>query len=292
MKNKKESPKYKLGVALSGGGARGFAHLGALQAMTELGLKPDIITGTSAGSLVGVFFADGYSPAEVMELFSKVKFGEFASTTIPQDGFFKTTGLQSFLKKHLRAKTFEELQMPLRVVASDIEKGETVIISSGDIASAVVASCTFPIVFTPVKIGGKHLVDGGLFMNLPVSIIREECEKIIGVNVSYTTTMPYSRSLKYIIERSLHHLMASNALADREECDYLIESEDITKFPLFELDNAQQIYQKGYEVSSNYFEQHKKQLAHDFMQDTPIESKGLLDALKELAIAKVRKHVK
>ena len=292
MKNKTKAPKFKLGVALSGGGVRGFAHLGVLQAMNEFGLRPDIITGTSAGSLAGAFYADGYSPAEVMALFKKVTFGEFASTTIPRDGFFKITGLRAFLEKHLRAKTFEELNTPLRVVASDIEKGETVVISSGEIAPAVVASCTFPIVFTPVKIGGRYLVDGGLFMNLPVSIIREECEKIIGVNVSYTTTMPYNRSLKYIIERSLHHLMASNALADREDCDYLIESEDITKFPLFELDNAKQIYQKGYEVSSNYFEQHKKQLAHDFMQDTPIKSKGLLDALKELAIAKVRKHVK
>jgi len=295
MENKIEKQKYKLGLVLSGGGVRGFAHIGALQSMCELGLTPDIISGTSAGALAGVLFADGYTPAEIMALFKGVKFGKLATTAIPLDGFFKTTGLQTFLEKHLRAKTFEELRIPLRVVASDIEKGESVIFESGELIPAVVASCTFPIMFTPIKIGDRYLVDGGLFINLPVSVIRKECEKVIGVNVSFITTMPYSRSMKYVLGRSMHYLMASNVLADRQDCDYLIESEEISRFPLFELDKSEAIYRKGYEVAVDYLKENKKRLEQDFLSASMPSSKkdiGLFSALTKLFVASAKKKLK
>ena len=93
---------HYLGYALSGGGAKGFAHLGALKVLEKCGLKPDVIVGTSAGALAGVFYADGYHPDEILELFRKREFKEFVEFTIPKAGFLKSTGLHAFLKKNCR----------------------------------------------------------------------------------------------------------------------------------------------------------------------------------------------
>ena len=175
---------YKLGLALSGGGAKGFAHIGVFRLLEECGLKPDIIVGTSVGSLMGALFADGYTSDEIKELFTGREFSEFAQLQIPKSGLFDSKRFRYFLRRHLRAKTFEELKTPLVVVATDLDNGESHEFRSGPIVEAVTASCSIPIIFSPVVINGVHYVDGGLFHNFPVSIIREECERIIGVNVS------------------------------------------------------------------------------------------------------------
>ena len=124
--------KQNIGYALSGGGARGFAHLGALKALEERNLIPDIIAGTSAGALAGVLYADGFAPDEICDMFKHTKFKQFVELTFPTSGLFRPTGLHSFLKKNLRAKTFEELQIPFTAVATDWEKAVSVSFSEGD----------------------------------------------------------------------------------------------------------------------------------------------------------------
>lgn len=256
--------KYRLGAALSGGGARGFAHLGVLQALDEKGLKPQVIAGTSAGAFAGVLYADGYTPLEILSFFKNRAFKEFAGFTIPKGGFFKSTGFQSFLKKHLRSKTFEGLKTPLYVIATDIEHGETSIFSSGALVPAVVASCSVPIIFKPVEIGKHYYVDGGLFKNFPVSVIRDECDIVLGVNVSPLTSAAYKSSLKYVVERSFHYMSVSNTLADRNLCDYLIESPDLPNYSMFDLDHVEEIYQIGYDLAIKYIEDNSESLKRDF----------------------------
>ena len=123
MQMEKSIKPYKLGLALSGGGAKGFAHLGVFELLDECHLKPDIISGTSAGSIMGAFYADGYSPREIMELFSGREFFEFAQLQIPKSGLFDTSRFRNFLKTYLRAKRIEELQIPLVIVATDLDHG-------------------------------------------------------------------------------------------------------------------------------------------------------------------------
>lgn len=283
MSKENKQPTYKLGLALGGGGARGFAHLGVLEALHEKGLKPDIISGTSAGALAGVLYADGYEPKEILQLFDGVKFGELATTSLPRNGFFKTKGLKDFLKKHLRAKTFEELNMPLRVMTSNIEKGESVVFEEGELITPVLASCALPIVFEPVRIGDSYFVDGGLFVNLPAIILRDDCEKVMGVNVSPLCPMKYSRTFKYMIERSLHYLMVGNANPDREVCDYLIESGELGDYPLLELNKLGEIYQKGHDLAISYFEENKDRLNLDFFTPpAPPKQKSLFSVIKQL----------
>lgn len=181
--------KYNIGYALSGGGAKGFAHLGALKALEERNLKPDILAGTSAGAVAGVLYADGYTPEEIIELFNHTKFKQFVELTFPTTGLFRPTGLYDFLKKNLRAKTFDQLQIPFIAVATDWEKGATVNFSEGDkLIDSVVASCCVPLIFSPININGRPYVDGGIFKNLPASTIRKQCRVLFGVNV--TIVMP------------------------------------------------------------------------------------------------------
>lgn len=249
LKDKVLKSKYKLGLALSGGGARGFAHVGALQAMLERGMKPDIISGTSAGSIAGALYADGYAPEEILEMFGKLKIMGLTEFTLPKEGLFKTTKLYSFLRKNLRAKTFEDLNIPFCAIATDIEKGKSCAFREGDLVPAIVASCSIPIVFTPMEIGGRHYVDGGLFANFPVSVIRGECKTIVGVNVSPTVQRPYSPSIKYVVERTFNALTTSNAFLDRKLCDILIESPDVSHYTMYDLEYAADIYRLGYETT-------------------------------------------
>ena len=118
------TPKpYKIGLALSGGGAKGFAHLGVFKLLEESGLKPDIISGTSAGSLMGVLFADGYSADEIKNMFIGREFSEFAQLQIPKSGLFNYDRFQEFLQRHLRTKRIEDLPIPTVIVATDLDRG-------------------------------------------------------------------------------------------------------------------------------------------------------------------------
>lgn len=255
---------YKIGIALSGGGSKGLAHLGALQAINEAGIYPEIIAGTSSGAFAGVFYADGHSPKEILNYFQNKAFREFAEFTIPKAGFFKNTRFNNFLNEHLSARTFEELKIPLQVVTTDIENGETHVFSTGPLIHPVIASCTVPIVFTPVKIGERYYVDGGLFKNFPVSVIHKKCHKVIGINVSPLTRSPYKDSIKYVAERSFHYMSASNTLLDRSICDYLIESQDLSKYSMFDLEHTTEIYEIGYRITQEYLLKNRESLNRDF----------------------------
>lgn len=261
-----DNKKYSLGLVLSGGGARGFAHLGVMQALIEHNIKPDVISGTSAGALAGVFIADGHTPREVLSFFNKKSFREFGEVTLPQTGFFKINRFLKFLEKHLTATSFEELKIPLIATATDIERGKSKAFSSGPLYSAIVASCCVPIVFTPIEINNRHYVDGGLFKNFPVSTIRSQCKTIIGANVSPLTLTDYKDSLVYIAERSYHYLSVSNTFLDSNLCDYLLEFAGFTKYGMFDLDHIHELYQLGYDFTIKYIGEHMEQLEESFPQ--------------------------
>ena len=239
--------KENIGYALGGGGARGFAHLGALKALEERNLKPDIIAGTSAGALLGVLYADGFTPDEICEMFKDTKFKQFIELTFPTSGLFRPTGLHNFLKRNLRAKTFEQLQIPFIAVATDWEKAMTVNFSEGDnLIDAVVASCSVPLIFSPVKIDSQYYVDGGIFKNLPASTIRERCNILFGVNVTMIMPPENKHNLKYYAERTFNMMSISNTLPDKKLCDVLIEVEDIEKYWMFDLSHIDSIFEAGY----------------------------------------------
>ena len=258
------TPKpYKIGLALSGGGAKGFAHLGVFKLLEESGLKPDIISGTSAGSLMGVLFADGYSADEIKNMFIGREFSEFAQLQIPKSGLFNYDRFQEFLKRHLRSKRIEDLPIPTVIVATDLDRGCSHEFRSGPIVAAVTASCCMPIVFSPVLINGVHYVDGGLFRNFPVSTIRDECEYVIGVNVSPLIPQRYKQTLLHIAERTYHYVFKANAIEDRELCDILIEAKEVGLYKTFDLENINLISEIGYEAAVKAFQKVIQEKKHE-----------------------------
>ena len=258
------APKpYKIGLALSGGGAKGFAHLGVFKLLEESGLKPDIISGTSAGSLMGVLFADGYSADEIKNMFIGREFSEFAQLQIPKSGLFNYDRFQEFLKRHLRSKRIEDLPIPTVIVATDLDRGCSHEFRSGPIVEAVTASCCMPIVFSPILINGVHYVDGGLFRNFPVSTIRDECEYVIGVNVSPLIPQRYKQTLLHIAQRTYHYVFKANAIEDRELCDILIEAKEVGLYKTFDLENINLISEIGYEAAVKAFQKVIQEKKHE-----------------------------
>ena len=145
---------YKVGLVLSGGGARGFAHAGALLALEEVGIKADVIAGVSAGSVVTAMYAAGMSPEEIVAAFGDAKFGDFAELGVPRDGFFSMDGFKKFLKKHIPYEKIEDLPTPALICATDLDHNKPVAFAEGNIFDCVAASCSIPIVFKPVRIHG------------------------------------------------------------------------------------------------------------------------------------------
>jgi NTE family protein len=247
--------KYKIGFALSGGFIKGFAHLGVMQALLEHDIRPDILSGVSAGALVGVFYADGNEPYKVLDYFSGHKFQDLTKLVIPKVGFFEMKEFIDFLKTNIKAQKLEELQLPLIVTATDLDHGRLVHFHKGDIAERVAASCCMPILFAPVKIENTHYVDGGLFMNLPVSTIRRICNKVVAVNVSPLLANKYKMNIVSIAMRSYNFMFRANTFPEREKADLLVEPYNLDGYSNTELKKAEEIFMQGYKTATNLIEQ-------------------------------------
>lgn len=240
---------YQLGLALSGGSIKGFAHLGVLKRLEELNIRPDIIAGTSAGSIVGAFYADGYAPDEIFELLRSQSFSSLSRISLSGSGVFDTTKLTQFLKTHLRHKRIEDLAIPLRVVATDLDAGSQHIFTEGNLAHIITASCCIPVLFRPVEIQGVHYVDGGIFRNFPVSVLREDCERIIGVNLGPQREQDYKKNIMGVADRAWELVFRQNTQYDKQLCDILLETEELLQYGMFDVDAAQEIMLLGYKLA-------------------------------------------
>jgi NTE family protein len=154
-------------LVLSGGGARGFAHIGVLQVLEQRGIRVDAIAGTSMGAILGALYAAGYGADEIFDLADGLSWRDVIDLSL-QAGLLKGDKLKTFLSAHLPA-TFRELRMPLAVTTTDVETGEEHVVLDGSLVDAVRASSSFPGAFEPVEVEGRTLADGGIVNNLPVA---------------------------------------------------------------------------------------------------------------------------
>lgn len=247
---------YQYGLALSGGGIKGLCHAGVLKGLEQIGFKPNVLSGVSAGSVVGALYADGYSPDEIAEMFENMSFRQMTSIQSPTSGgFFKVTPFMKFLEAHLRTKRLEDLPIPLRIVATDLDHGKSVVFTSGNLIDCIAASCSVPVLFTPHNIDGCNYVDGGVFKNFPVSTIREECDYLIGVNASPLVADEYQMNALSVAMRAYHFMFKANIMHDKELCDLLIEPTDMGDFDTFDVDKSREIFELGYEEARKIIEQ-------------------------------------
>jgi len=240
-------PPYRLGVALSGGGARGFAHVGALKALAEAGMKPDVIAGVSAGAVAAVMYAAGVPLDEMLSLFTSTKFTDFARPSlIHGDGMFSLMRFKQFIEEATGIDRLENLRIPTYVGVTDLDHGEPAEFHEGPLGERVVASCSIPIVFSPVEIDGIHYVDGGVLRNLPAWIIREKCETLIGINVSPLRTFEYKKSFLDIGMRTYNLMAKANQQQDMDICDHVIITPELIHYQVFNLKDIHKAYLSGY----------------------------------------------
>ncbi|MEM1119084.1 MAG: patatin-like phospholipase family protein [Bacteroidota bacterium] len=240
---------HQLGIALAGGGARGIAHIGVLQALEENGIFPDCIAGTSAGSIVGALYAAGKKPAEILDfvaanssLLKVVRFG------LPTVGLTKLTALQEALAEIIVEDRFEALQKPLHLAICNLTAGKLEIRTKGELFNVVVASCTIPIVFQPVIMNGSTYVDGGLMLNLPAEPLYSCCDKVIGVNVmpNVPVTNEAVDSIMEVGMRCFEMTIAANTEMQLALCDHIIEPKKLHEYHPFAFSQYQEIYEIGY----------------------------------------------
>lgn len=266
-KNKKPTTKkQKIGLALSGGGALGFAHIGALQALEEHGVKPDFISGSSMGAIIGAIYCAGYSPAKIMRIIQAEKLYKLDKLMSPnlnfkQKGLSSHATLRATLKELIPHNCFDSLEIPFAVCVTNITSGTYEYYYSGKgIVEYVVASASIPGVFDPVVIKNTTYVDGGVLNNLPAEILHQKgCNYIIGVDV-----LPFlpieKKTIIDITLWSIRLMQHSNTQNGIKYCNWLIESNAIEKYNEFEFDKYKEIYQYGYKAMTEYIHSHPEMI--------------------------------
>jgi len=176
--------RKKLGLALGSGAARGFAHLGVLQALEERGIDVDYISGCSIGALLGALYCSGMSVVEIIDLAMDLEPWDWIDISVPKKGLVQGRKLEQLIKRYTGGKRFDQLKKPLTVVATDLCTGERVIFDSGPVYKAVRASVAIPGIIAPLELDGRILADGGLVDPVPVNLVKNMgAEYTVGVNL-------------------------------------------------------------------------------------------------------------
>lgn len=252
----------KIGIVLSGGGARGFAHIGILQALQEADIYPEVVAGTSIGAIMGSMYAAGKTPEEMMEFSRKAVSFRSIRLAAPWYSLFSLLPFERKLRTFLGVEKFEDLKLPFAVTASNMESGELEFVDSGDLAKAVIASSSVPGVFKPVDLNGALYLDGGVMMNLPAEIIRDKVDFLIGVNVhpKVPITRKKVKNIFGIGLRNFDLVLHGNMRESQKLCDFVFAPAAIVKYHIFQFWKYKEIYQIGYEEGKRVIEDLKKKI--------------------------------
>ncbi|MGL4632363.1 MAG: patatin-like phospholipase family protein [Leadbetterella sp.] len=238
-----------IGLVLSGGGARGFAHIGVLKAIEELKIPISGISGTSAGAFVGALYSSGLSPEEIYRVILSRGILKSLSFSWSRLGLLSLDKVEKILKEYIPHNTFEKLNIPLTVCSVQIQKGETVYFDKGELIKPVLGSCAIPGVFKPVMLGGIAYVDGGVGNNFPLEPIDKKYDKTIGVNLLPQEKEKPVKTAKDIIIKSLMMAIRERSMAKEHLFDVIIRPKNIQNFSEFDIQSAEKLFQVGYETA-------------------------------------------
>lgn len=256
--------KNKIGLALSGGGARGFGHLGALKAFEELGVEFDCVAGTSVGSLVGALYCYGMKADEIIEKALQLKVKDIRTSKImfvPS----KTSKLEELIISFMGDIDIKDLKKPFCAVAVDMISGDEVVFSEGRLCKVLAGSCAVPVVFECVPYEKMNLMDGGLANTIPADVPKiMGCDKVISVDINkYRGRGTDSTKLFDILMASIRILMKSNCVKGKLNSDILIEPE-LKDYKSTSFDGAEEMIQEGYRAVM----EHKEEIMALFNQST------------------------
>lgn len=237
----------KIGLVLSGGGARGIAHLGVIKALQEIGVTVDQISGTSAGAIAGALTAAGYSPDESLKLIESSSFMKHLRPAWNRMGLLRIDTVIDLYRKYIPHDTFEGLNIPLHVVAVDLNDGEQVVFSEGELIRPVLASCCLPGIFEPLLINKRQYVDGGILNNLPIEPIEHKVDLIIGSHCNPFGLAKPIRSMRGVIERSLILAVQSKTREKFSRCPVFIEPDGLAGYSPTDISKSRELFRIGYQ---------------------------------------------
>lgn len=237
-----------IGLALGGGAAKGYAHVGVIKALEENGIKAQIITGTSAGSLVGSLYAYGYNPERLQQISYQMDELNLADFTFSSNGVIKGNRLQQFVNSKVNNTPLQKLKTKFAAVATDLDSGQSIGFNSGDTGIAVRASCSIPNIFMPVKMNGHRYVDGGLSAPVPVSYaIKEGANFVIAVDITARPEAGRSGFLSNIDQTI--NIMGVKLLAQQLKQADIVIHPDISQLSSFGFDKKKQAIDLGYQAT-------------------------------------------
>ncbi len=261
-----------IGLALSGGGVRGIAHVGVIKALEENDIYPNYIAGTSAGALVGALYAKGCTIEEMMHFFKTVNIFRLNKFAWKKPGFVDTQKFYNDFKNILGEDTFVVLNKTLFITATNILDGTLKVFNEGELIKPILASAAFPGVFTPVKIDNEYYIDGGTINNFPVDLVKPHCEKIIGVYVN-----PFKKinieDLKHsysVMDRAYKINIANDSLLKFADCDLLISPEDLRTYSTFSFGDLDGVFNLGYQAAKTALQTEK---GKEFLKQVTVNSK-------------------
>ncbi len=248
-KKVKKSGKLKIGLALSGGGALGIAHIGALKALQANKIKISCISGTSAGAIVAACWAFGVSADEMIEISKKLNWLKISNFGYSKLGLNSNKPVGKIIRDYIGDKNIQDAKIPLAIVATDIDSGKKIVFREGDVAQAVMASACIPVFFAPVKIEKRNFVDGMLVENLPFSPLKKMGAQLeIGVDLSMWMAHKKTDNVLDVVNNSY-------GIVARQQCSGVLKEERIIiqphleKFTLFDFKNPEQLFAAGFDAT-------------------------------------------
>ncbi|WBV54801.1 patatin-like phospholipase family protein [Chryseobacterium sp. Chry.R1] len=242
--------KPVIGLTLSGGGMRGIAHIAVLKALEEFNLKPDIISGTSAGSIVGAFYSFGKTPDEMMEIVKSTTFFSRSYLKLSKNGIFSSNFILKLFTDHFPEDDFKILKIPVYVAATEMTHGIVSFFSEGPLFQPLLASSSVPFILPPVRIGEKIYVDGGVLDNLPIEPIIDKCDFLIASHVNSISYDELKKmSLLKEFDRILHLAIAKSVYSKVNSCKIFLDPPKMTKFSLFNKKYMDEMFQQVYEYT-------------------------------------------
>ncbi len=241
----------KIGLALSGGGIKGAAHVGVLQLLEEIGVQPQAYSGSSAGAIVGALAAAKYSPAEILQFFKSMNIFKVSNFAWGKPGFINTNSFEAILKEYFPANSFEALKYQLYVPVTDITNGYSKVFSSGPLIKILMASSAYPVVFSPIEMDNILYADGAILNNFPVEPLMGKCDKIIGINVHRRKEVKNSEiTSSYKLFRRAYDIgVHYSNFKKYKYCDVVIAPDDLKKFNTLRTNHTDDIYQIGYQTA-------------------------------------------
>lgn len=245
----------KIGLVLSGGGARGIAHLGAFKALNEIGLEVHAVAGTSAGAIAGALFCEGFEAEEMLGIIRETNVFAYLRPSFSSTGLISMEKTEQVFLKYLPHNSFEKLKKKLFINATDIRTGRSIFFSKGELITPLLASASIPIIFAPVSYQGYTLVDGGVVNNFPVEPLLEQCEFLIGVHCNTINENIRINTFRRIVERSFDLAVLGNTVDKFAKVNLLIEDKGFGKYGIFDKKAATTLFRLGYQATLKHHKQ-------------------------------------